>query len=238
MDRTSWKPKIFKATESVDYKASEDEGYYCPEFYSGKHEISDEHVNNVCKWCGQDIKMKKGGWANESKANEEDPNPSKMFLDQLQNAGRDGNPSMYWNEEEKQYTNDPLRNVSFDPKAGAPWQKNADLESLASEFEIKDLQEDSKMTDEGFVDKIDMLANKMGVNLDRDPEQVESVANEEEREFYTDRPYNPDEPANDGSYPKCKSCHGWGYIEIPHLGIMDKCGHCGGTGKEPSEKLY
>ena len=150
MDRTSWKPKIFKATEAVDYKAneatqclscrgegevdcydcrgtgtnecprcygdpqgceacnggergcdicrgtgknecsrcngfgtiksdgtlygeskaSEDEGYYCPEFYSGKHEISDEHVNNVCKWCGQDIKMKKGGWANESKANE------------------------------------------------------------------------------------------------------------------------------------------------------------------------
>ena len=87
------------------------------------------------------------------------------------------------------------------------------------------------MTDEGFVDKIDMLANKMGVNLDRDPEQVESIANEEEREFYTDRPYNPDEPANDGSYPKCKSCHGWGYNEITHLGIMEKCGSCGGTGK-------
>jgi len=59
----------------------------------------------------------------------------------------------------------------------------------------------------------------------------ESKANEEEREFYTDRPYNPDEPANDGSYPKCKSCHGWGYNEIPHLGIMEKCGSCGGTGK-------
>jgi hypothetical protein len=69
------------------------------------------------------------GWA----AFESDPNPSKMFLDQLQNAGRDGNPNMYWNEEERQYTNDPLRDVSFDPKAGAPWQKNADLESLASE---------------------------------------------------------------------------------------------------------
>ena len=70
-------------------------------------------------------------------------------------------------------------NNTFESKAGAPWQKNADLESLASEFEIKDLQEDSKMTDEGFVDKIDMLANKMGVNLDRDPEQVESVASED-----------------------------------------------------------
>ena len=43
---------------------------------------------------------------------------------------------------------------------------------ITDELEVKDLQKESKMTDEGFVDKIEVLANKMGVNLDRDPEQV------------------------------------------------------------------
>ena len=42
---------------------------------------------------------------------------------------------MYWDEEERQYNYD-VKDVSFDPTVGAPWQKNADLESHPTEDEM------------------------------------------------------------------------------------------------------
>jgi hypothetical protein len=73
------------------------------------------------------------------------------------------------------------------------WGSWADNDVMTSDDQVKLMQDlgiadktlkdmgyqNFKRNEEGFMDDIEKLANKVGINLDRDPEQVESKANEE-----------------------------------------------------------
>ena len=154
------------------------------------------------------------GWA----AFESDPNPSKMFVDQLQNAGRDGNPNMYWNEEEKQYTNDPLRNVSFDPTVGAPWQKG--LELKASERSTAEIKAEIKsLKDSGLLQTSSApYVKKQLEDLKYELEYgYELKADEEDPDYLNDPDYQgftQDEFGNQvKSHPSQYTLSGWDWEE-------------------------